>query len=546
MMYSDFGDSRQPAMDEEELPRGFQIRGHLVHGIPRVGDSNYDPACPTCNPGSINDLDTPTSVVVTTSSPPAIMTTALAVPGPIPTINDYNYNGPLQQENSSMATIQENGGMLPRTDDTNSFSGFITGISVVFISGEMAGIGMLTAPWAVVNLGWVGFVLLITFGIATAYSACCLGNCWLILEERYAQYRIYPIPDPYPTIAMHAIGRRTSYLTRACIHITLFGSSTVYLMLIAQSAQKLFLGTHPEVEFSTWLFVFSLSLSSLMFLESPKDYCIVATGALLTTMTSCYFILMQMLLDERIQEGSATDAQKSVPANQFFLSFGSILFSYGGAASFPVINFQMFKRDEFSQSVVTSFIILTILFGSIVVGGYIVYGHTINPNILMSLGDSWLSCAAIVLMAAHLILGFVIMVKPVSEQVESFVNTSHGFGFRRFLVRICLLLAMIGVGESVPNFTSLVALIGCSTVILATFVLPSIFYLRLCSMQSATWPDRSLSWKSKFYMYTIIIVGIASGLGALFTALSELMDLRSLIPHYYYYYFYDLDSSSLS
>jgi len=65
---------------------------------------------------------------------------------------------------------------------------------------------------------------------------------------------------------------------------------------------------------------------------------------------------MQMLLDERIQEGSATDTQKSVPANQFFLSFGAILFAYGGAASFPVINFQMFKRDEFSHSVVTSFI----------------------------------------------------------------------------------------------------------------------------------------------------------------------------------------------
>jgi len=69
------------------------------------------------------------------------------------------------------------------------------------------------------------------------------------------------------------------------------------------------------------------------------------------------------------------------------------------------------------------FSVLTILFGSIVVGGYIVYGHTINPNILMSLGDSWLSYAAIVLMAAHLILGFIIMVKPVTGQLESFFNT---------------------------------------------------------------------------------------------------------------------------
>jgi len=65
---------------------------------------------------------------------------------------------------------------------------------------------------------------------------------------------------------------------------------------------------------------------------------------------------MQMLLDERIKEGSETYTHLIMSANQFFLSFGSILFCYGGAASFPVIRFQMFKKDEFSRSVVTSFI----------------------------------------------------------------------------------------------------------------------------------------------------------------------------------------------
>jgi len=108
-MYADFEDSQQqPAMDEDGQPRVFQIRGHLVHGIPRVGDSNYDPACPRCNPGSINDLDAPTAVVVTTSSPPAIMGTVAEVPDPIPTNDDYNnYNGP-QQEYGPLAAIQQN------------------------------------------------------------------------------------------------------------------------------------------------------------------------------------------------------------------------------------------------------------------------------------------------------------------------------------------------------------------------------------------------------------------------------------------------------
>ncbi|XP_050062639.1 LOW QUALITY PROTEIN: uncharacterized protein LOC114132696 [Aphis gossypii] len=557
MIYADAverGDGHRPATDDDgPAPRPFTIRGHLVHGIPQVGDSNYDPACPTCNPaGSISDPQgTPAAVDVVSAPTTAVTAADAVVPDRgSPSTIDYDEQSLLRAavDGPPDAVPQQRGGMITYTDD--SANGFRTGIAVVFIAGEMAGIGMLAAPWAVVNLGWMGFVLLITFGIATAYSASCLGTCWLILEERYPQYRIYPVPDPYPTIALHAVGRRTSvifsYFTKACVHITLFGSATVYLMLIAQTAQKLFSDTHPEVSFSTWLFVFSVALSSLMFLESPKDYCIIAVGALLTTMTSCYFVLMQILLDERIKEGTTTVETQNIvlSANQFFLSFGAILFAYSGASSFPVVRTHtMFKRDEFSRSVVTSFIILAILFGAIVVGGYVVYGHTINPNILMSLGNSWLSYAAIILMAGHLILGFVIIVKPVSEQVESFFNTSHTFGFQRFVVRMSLLLAMIALGEIMPNFINLVALMGCSTVILSTFVLPSIFYLRLCSMQSATWPDRRLSWKSKLYMYMVIFVGLTSGTLAMLTALAELIDLQSLIRPYYVYYIHSEENT---
>lgn len=100
MIYADAlerGDGHGPATDDDgRAPRPFQIRGHLVHGIPQVGDSNYDPACPTCNPGSINDLGTPTAVVVTTTSTPTVVTTADAVPDPLPSTIDYSEERPLQ------------------------------------------------------------------------------------------------------------------------------------------------------------------------------------------------------------------------------------------------------------------------------------------------------------------------------------------------------------------------------------------------------------------------------------------------------------------
>jgi len=37
--------------------------------------------------------------------------------------------------------------------DDNAGSGLRDGMIAVFVAGEMAGVGMLTAPWAVANMG---------------------------------------------------------------------------------------------------------------------------------------------------------------------------------------------------------------------------------------------------------------------------------------------------------------------------------------------------------------------------------------------------------
>lgn len=86
-------------------------------------------------------------------------------------------------------------------------------------------------------------------------------------------------------------------------------------------------------------------------------YSIVAFGAVLTTMTACYFVILQILLDDKINEDmNATVPHNGWDANQFFLSYGTILFTYGGASAFPTIQNDMFKKDEFSRSIIATFI----------------------------------------------------------------------------------------------------------------------------------------------------------------------------------------------
>lgn len=66
---------------------------------------------------------------------------------------------------------------------------------------------------------------------------------------------------------------------------------------------------------------------------------------------------------------------------------------------------------------------MAFIFGTIVVASYVAYDVKIEPNLFISLGDSWCSFGAISLMIAHLILGFLIIANPLSQQLENLFNT---------------------------------------------------------------------------------------------------------------------------
>ena len=97
--------------------------------------------------------------------------------------------------------------------------------AAVFLAGEMAGSGVLAIPSAMVGtgnnflkklreitsyrlyfLGWAGVALITLFCMNAAFSGTRLGLCWVMLEERYEEFR-REIRDPYPSIGEKAVGR---------------------------------------------------------------------------------------------------------------------------------------------------------------------------------------------------------------------------------------------------------------------------------------------------------------------------------------------------
>ena len=49
-------------------------------------------------------------------------------------------------------------------------------------------------------------VLILLFTLNAGFSGTRLGLCWIMLEERYEEFR-GEVRDPYPAIAEKAVGR---------------------------------------------------------------------------------------------------------------------------------------------------------------------------------------------------------------------------------------------------------------------------------------------------------------------------------------------------
>lgn len=88
-----------------------------------------------------------------------------------------------------------------------------------------------------VNTGPAGLALLIYFTINGAFVGTRLGLCWLMVEEKYPEYR-GKCRDPYPTIAEKAFGKVGRYFATLCIIGVQYGTGVGFLILLVRVTRE--------------------------------------------------------------------------------------------------------------------------------------------------------------------------------------------------------------------------------------------------------------------------------------------------------------------
>lgn len=426
--------------------------------------------------------------------------------------------------------------------EVHAATGLTLATSILFITGEMTGSGVLALPKAVRDAGWIGIVLIIMCAGISSFTGTVLGRCWVMIRRNVKDLPQH-VADPYPMIGKYAFGNAGRNIVTASVYFTLYGVCVVLLLIASGNIQMLLKQVNVDISLCYWIIIIGLALAPFCWLKSPKDFWPIALMATLTTFIACILICIQAALDvekamnETLRHQQLVDEGKEKPFERgfeaFFLAFGMILFCFGGMAAFPTIQADMRNPKQFPKTV--GIAMLAIIAAYIPVGamGFGVFGDLVADNVFDSISDGPMKTVAVILITMHLVFAYVIIQNPLSQIIEMPFKIPDEFGWKRVLARTMVNIVIIFTGESCPKFGHILALVGGSAVTLNTFVFPSVFFLRFCSLHGGQWKEAKCKSIEKPVHYIIILIGIIGGISATYSAIRGITDPSAFVPPCY-------------
>ncbi|CAA22315.1 Amino acid transporter transmembrane domain-containing protein [Caenorhabditis elegans] len=426
-------------------------------------------------------------------------------------------------------------------------------MAAVFIVGDMMGAGMISLPLALGRSGLIaGCVLILLASIFSGYTGIQLGENWEMMQIRWPKYRTH-CRRPYPEMAYRALGNWARQVVAVCLVVSQFLIACVLLLISAENFTNL-LNTffHLHLDFCVFIVAIALVLWPFSLLQSPMDFWQLAVISAVSSTIAAGLIVF----------GASWDMTSCVPyrqmpsleAKQFTLAYGTIVFAFGGHGAFPTIQHDMAMPHQFNKSVISSYILITLVYLAVSITGLIAYGDSMIDTVIPSIQLTWVAQTINILITAHILPTIIIVLSPLSQQVEEWIKIPNQFGCRRVLVRTFILFLVMFTALSVLKLGLFLDLVGATTITLMTMLLPSIFWLfmqasakkREDGLKAGTIqqnsPDVETATLADVWYYTpklllafnciSLTFGLLGGLTSAFSAIEALIISEQVAPCY--------------
>ncbi|GAB4854740.1 hypothetical protein Ancab_023326 [Ancistrocladus abbreviatus] len=374
------------------------------------------------------------------------------------------------------------------------------------------GIGLLTVPYALSSGGWLSLVFFLVIGAITFYTGLLLTRCM----------DLAPSIRNYLDIAEHAFGKTGRIIVLIIMNSELYLVSIGLLILEGDNLHKLF----PE-------FMIKLHGGSLV-ISGRRSFIMITALAILPTMLltdlgilsyvsatgvfSCLIILVSVICVGVI-DGIGFHARGEL------LNLGGLptaislyIVCFAGHPVIPSIYTSMKYPHHFGKVLLCSFLVTTITYMSMAIVSYLMYGDTVESQITLNLPTKSVSAKVAIYTTLLIpVTRYALMMTPVASAIESGISEDYKNKRPiRILIRLALLLSTTIVAYLFPYFESLMSIIGSIFVVCASFLLPSLCYLKIS--------DSYRQWNWKFMtILGIIVFATVAGIVGTYSSIAQLV-----------------------
>lgn len=174
-----------------------------------------------------------------------------------------------------------------------------------------------------------------------------------------------------------------------------------------------------------------------------------------------------------------------------------------------------------------------ILYAPTAVIGFLAFGADTKDDVIMNLPNGPNKLVTEILMASHLLFAFLLCATAPLQEIESFMKIPHKFTWKRPAVRTSVMIFVLFLALSIPNFGRVLDLIGGSAIAMLSYVLPPLFYYKLCSMRNPDWQIRTIPTWEKAFLIQIVIVGLFGGISCTYSAVKAIFSEKTFtVPCY--------------
>ncbi|XP_034191231.1 solute carrier family member mahogany isoform X3 [Osmia lignaria lignaria] len=321
---------------------------------------------------------------------------------------------------------------------------------------------IIALPRSIVQCGLYGIPLVLVVFALQIYTAVLLGKSWTIattLDPQISRKNRHPLA----AVTELTLGPRARTLVTIILDLAVFGCSIPNLLVASQNLQLFGLKVSSQrfdLSFCYWLLIVGLLLCPIMWLGSPRDMKILASFSSTMVILTAVLIWWCIITDDR--ELNTTPIPASPTWDKLISGYGMLAFQFDVHPTLMTVQVDMRRPQDINKAVIISFLVSGSLFVVTTSLAIWKYGGSTAANVLQMVPGNIMMSAAILFAAVQLCLSSALGHSALFQDLEDQCNIQRTFGWKRCAIRSAVVFLGVAVGESVPRFDIVMALIGGS------------------------------------------------------------------------------------